>query len=504
MLLANTAQIRLADEIQIHEKKVPGIILMEEAGRLSAEAILSDYPDQQSFLIAVGPGNNGGDGLVIGRHLYLKDKEVQLFLSNSPDRFAGDALINYKIIAEMPVPIVHFGEEEIESVVHSFEEKPLLIDALLGTGIQSVLREPVSEMLTSLKKQQLRCVAVDLPSGLGAHTGELINDALQAERTYTFQMPKICHVIQPAAERCGEIRVLDIGIWPEVVEQLGIRRVWMDKSWAGKQVLPRKINSHKGSFGHALLAGGSRDMPGAICLSTFAAQKTGAGLTTVICPESCRQTIMNHCPEAMCKSLASDFLQMTDMAFWDKNLKNKQAVLMGPGMGQSEESVDFLRAVLPTIQVPLVLDADALNILANHDDLWALLPDSTILTPHPGEMRRLTGLEKVQSRRLEVAERLAQDKAVYVVLKGAGTIIACPDGQTFVNSNGNPGMATAGSGDVLAGIICSLLVQGYEVAIAAALGVYLHGKAGDDAAQHIGMHGMTAMDIARHISVDKL
>lgn len=504
MLLANTAQIRQADEIQIRERKVPGIILMEEAGRRCAEAIMEDYPDQHSFLIAVGPGNNGGDGLVIGRHLHLKGKEVQLYLSHPSERFEGDALINHKIIAEMPVPLVHFGEEELEFVVQSFDQRPILVDALLGTGIQSALREPVSTLIAGLKKLDLTCLAVDLPSGLGAHTGELINECLRAEKTYTFQLPKICHAVQPAAAQCGAIRVLDIGIWPEVIEQLKISRHWMDAHWAEDKVKGRATNSHKGSFGHLLLAGGSLEMAGAITLSTLGALKSGAGLATVFCPESCRQTILNHCPEAICRTLDTRYLAHTDLGLWDQSLKDKGAVLIGPGMGQRKETVAFLRAVLPTIQVPLVLDADALNILARHDDLWALLPDSTVLTPHPGEMRRLTGLENVQHRRLESAERLAQDKEVIVVLKGAGTVVACPDGRTYVNATGNPGMATAGSGDVLAGMIGSLLAQGYEAGMAAGLGVFLHGLAGDSAAESMGMGSMTAMDIARHIMVDKL
>ncbi|MCI4667415.1 MAG: NAD(P)H-hydrate dehydratase [Bacteroidia bacterium] len=504
MLLANTAQIRRADEVMILEKKLPGILLMEEAGRKFTEAIFRDYPAQESFFIVVGPGNNGGDGLVIGRMLHLYGKEVQFFLSHPAERFTGDALINYQVIAEMPIPLVHFGEEELDSVASSFSTKPLLIDSLLGTGIQTGLREPMSLLIPQLKKLHLETVAVDLPSGLGAHTGEIINDCLEANRTYTFQLPKICHAVMPAAKLCGEIEILDIGIWPEVIEQLEIKREFMDSAWANRHLVLRDTNSHKGNFGHLLLVGGSKDMPGAITMSTYAAMRTGLGLASVFCPEACTQTLLNHCPEAMCKGNMGDHLSPGSLHNWDKALAGKDAVLIGPGMGHTEETETFLKEILPRIQVPLIMDADALNILAANDDMWTLLPDSTIITPHPGEMRRLTGLENIQDRRLEVAERLAQDKGVIVVLKGAGTIVASPDGHTYVNGSGNPGMATAGSGDVLAGMIGSLVAQGYEAGKAAALAVFFHGQAGDRAAGKFGMAGLTAMDISRNIFVDKL
>jgi len=504
MLLANTAQIRKADQIQIFEKKLPGIILMEEAGSLSAKAIQRHYPDQKSFLIAAGPGNNGGDGLVIARYLHLTGREVQVLLSHPIERYEGDAKINYQVLAELPVPLILYGEEPLEVIVNSFMERPLLIDALLGTGIQSELREPASLIIRELSTFSLRTIAIDLPSGLGAHTGELINMPLKADLTLTFQLPKICHAVMPAAASCGKIEVLDIGIWPEVITALDIQRRLLDPDFLKAYVKDRQTEGHKGSFGHVLAVGGSENMAGAISMTAYAGMRAGAGLFSVLCPEEVKQTVLNHSPEVMCRAGEGKRLTSLSLPLFDEMLKEKKAVVMGPGMDTQKESLEFFKEALPMIQVPLVLDADALNLLAANPELWAFLPESTILTPHPGEMKRLSGLENVNDRRLETAERMAQDREVIVVLKGSDTLIALPDGRTFVNPTGNPGMGTGGSGDVLTGIIGALLAQGYEPWMAACLGVFAHGQAGDRAAAKLGMGRMTALDIARQLNVDKL
>lgn len=502
MHLSNAAQVREADRIQIEERHVPGILLMEQAGRLAAEAILIRFPDQLEYLILAGPGNNGGDGLVIARYLFLAGKEVQVLLSHTGERYVGDAKINYKILAELPVPLLLYGEEVLDDIFRSFGRPPILIDALLGTGIQSKLRAPISDLIRELKTFDLQTIAIDLPSGLNASTGEAVNAPLTAQLTLSFQLPKVCHSITPASLYCGELVVLDIGIWSDTIDQLGIQRHLMTETWFQQVRRIRPLDAHKGTMGHLLVIGGSQDMAGAIALTGLASLKTGVGLSTVLAPSSCRSVVLNTAPELMCiasenrnkKRLGSDSLSL-----FEEVLGHKQAVILGPGLGLHEETAAFVETILPRIQVPLVLDADALNLLSQHPEWWNMLPDSTILTPHPGEMKRLTGLENVNMRRLEIAERLAQDRHVIVVLKGAGTIIALPDGRTYVNTTGNPGMATAGSGDILTGMIGSLLAQGYEPEKAAAMAVFLHGRAGDQAAQTLGQASLTARDIANHI-----
>lgn len=502
MLLANSQQIRTADKIQIEERGFPGILLMENAGRMCAEFLFENYPGQKSFLVLAGPGNNGGDGLVIARHLFLAGKEVQVLLSHPPTRFTGDAAVNYRIISELPIPLLFWDEEDPDDIVSSFAESPIVIDALLGTGIHDSLRGPIADIVAFFRNHPAPRIAIDLPSGLSADTGEAINQPIPAHHTLTFQLPKICHYVTPASNYCGEISTFDIGLWPEVIESLGIRRRVLDNTESQLVLKNQRADSHKGTFGHVLAAGGSRHMAGSIAMTAFSALKSGAGLVTVVTPGSCRQTILNHVPEAMCLGAGDEdmfTLGVAAIEIFDQALKGKQAVCIGPGLSNETDTYEFLSAVLPMVQVPLVLDADALNLLAESPEMWAMIPEKTIITPHPGEMKRLMGLDTVNNRRMESAERLAQDRNVVVVLKGAGTIIASPDGNTYVNTSGNPGMATAGSGDVLTGVICSLLAQGYSPEVAATLGVYLHGQAGDRAVHTHGMRGLLAMDLAREL-----
>ena len=500
MLLAHTAQIREADRIQIEDRNLPGILLMEQAGRLSAEAILRRYPERRGALILAGPGNNGGDGLVIARYLHLAGWEVQVLLSHDPARYTGDALINYRIIAELPVPLLRYEEEELSDVLGAFRQPPVLVDALLGTGIRSELRGPVAEMLAALRGTALPVVAIDLPSGLSADTGEAINEVLPAACTLTFQLPKVCHHVTPAALACGAVEVLDIGIWPEVIGQLGIRREVLDRDRVRGWYRPRQRDGHKGSYGHALLVGGSRPMAGAMALSGGSALTGGAGLVTALTPGSVRLPLLAQLPELMCRAFGDEACARLDEAaagLFDDALRGKAAVAIGPGLGTHPDTAAFLETILPHIQVPLVLDADALNLLAEHPHWWATLPESTILTPHPGEMRRLTGLANINDRRLEAAERLATDRNAIVILKGAGTIIALPDGRSYVCPAGNPGMATAGSGDVLTGVLVGLLAAGYPPEVAAPLGVWLHARAGDLAVAAQGQESLRAGDITR-------
>lgn len=503
MYLADATQIRTADKIQIEDRRFPGILLMEQAGKLAAEVILSRFASESRFLILAGPGNNGGDGLVIARYLYLAGKETEILYSHEPSRYTGDAAINEEIVSRFPMSRKVFGDVSAAYLEEILLRRPIVIDALLGTGVDSVLRGPVAEMIAIVRQKQPTVVAIDLPSGLDASTGAVRNLVPQAVLTLTFQLPKICHYITPAANACGEVVVLDIGIWPEVVESLHIKRILLDETFCGNQYRIRKNDGHKGTFGHVLIVGGSRNMAGSVSLAALAAIYAGAGLCTVFTPDSCRQTVLSAAPEVMCIGAGEPGrarLMERDADVFRDILTGKSSVVLGPGMGQDIETQAFMAAILPMIEVPLVIDADALNFLAIRSDLWNYLPEKTILTPHPGEMQRLTRREDVNEQRLEVAEEMALRRKVVTLLKGAGSIIATPEETTYVNTSGNSGMATGGSGDVLSGIIGSLCAQGYTPSIATALGVYLHGKAGDAAAGIYGEEGVTARRIAHAFS----
>ncbi|MEM6342498.1 MAG: NAD(P)H-hydrate dehydratase [Bacteroidota bacterium] len=499
MLLADADQIRRADQIMIEQFQFPGILLMETAGRLATEQILRLYPEQGSFLILCGPGNNGGDGLAIARRLYLAGKEVVLLFSHSGERFDGDAGINYQIVRQLPIPIKKWDPEEAESYCAN---QPLLIDALLGTGINAELRGNIAEMIAFFRTQDLACVAIDLPSGMNASSGYMLNPVIAASHTLTFQLPKICHYVTPAANACGLVHNLDIEIWPQVIDRLEIRRRVLDNHFVERLSQKRPSDSHKGTFGHVLLIGGSRNMSGAICLTAEASMRSGVGLCTVLCPEPCRQPLLTRLPEAMCVGLGSaerSTLELGDLPVIKKMMQGKSAIAIGPGMGTGSETAALLKALLPLIEVPLILDADALNLLAKLPNWQNLLPSNCVLTPHPGEMRRLSKVVAVNQYRLETTERLARESGACVVLKGKYSLIAHPDGRTYVNPTGNAGMATAGSGDVLTGIIASYLAQSYPSLSAAALGVYHHGLAGDLAAQANSQAALIASDIIREL-----
>ncbi len=498
MYLANTQQIRQADQLMIEEMDFPGILLMEEAGKKAAEKLVELYPGQQDYILLVGPGNNGGDGWVIARYLHLWGKHVQIYCSHDPLRLQGDARINFEIVRHLPIAYGIWNPQHSDRILDEVHP-PVLVDALLGTGIRDVLRDPIATMLEYWEEKSLPVVAIDLPSGLSADSGGLINSVLEAEHTLTFQLPKICHHVYPAASMCGDIHVLDIGIWDSVIQRLEIRRELLDDAFVRKVYQNRLANTHKGNFGHALVIGGSHAMPGAIAMTAEAVMRSGAGLCTVFCPVGVGPILNTRLPEAMCWEGEGPYFSMEDVETFLELLSGKNVVIVGPGMGREDETFDFFARILEEINVPLVIDADGLNLLSELEKFESYLGPDTILTPHPGEMQRFIG-HPIQPRRMENAEQFATDTASILVLKGAGTVIALPDGHTFINPTGNPGMATGGSGDILTGIIGGLIAQGYAPVIAAPLGVYLHGKTGDLLLEREGMEGLLASDIARHVS----
>lgn len=498
MYLANSSQIRQADRMMIEGHGFPGILLMETAGRKAAEHVLKRFPAQSLYLILAGPGNNGGDGLVIARYLHLAGKTVQLCLSHPPEDFKGDAALAFAALGGSDIPIALWAEATLDP--STLPHGTLLIDALLGTGIHSEFRPPISDILRAFRTLDFPTVAIDLPSGLDANTGAVLNTPLSADLTLTFQCPKICHFTHPAASHCGEVITVDIGIWPSVLESLGIRRFLTTPEVLHDWHQPRHTTGHKGSYGHALLIGGSAPYAGAIALAAHAALHLGAGLSTAFLPHIAREAVHALGPEVMLLGQAGDQIGPAAIPALEDTLSNKAAVGIGPGLGQGPDQYAFLQTFLQVNTLPLVLDADALNLLATYPDLWQWIPENSILTPHPGEMRRLQPQPDPLQNRLEAAEALAQHRKVIVVLKGAGTLIASPDGQTWVNPTGNPGMGTGGTGDVLTGAIVGLLAQGYAPLRAAAMGVYLHGLAGDRVAEQLGQEGITASLLMHHLA----
>lgn len=503
MFLADTQQIRRTDQVMIETFDFPGILLMETAGRKSAEQIIQDFPNQDLYLILAGPGNNGGDGLVIARYLMGWQKQVRIICPHDPETWQGDAGINWKHLRHLQPRVIQYEAGTAEDLFQELPAQTLVVDALLGTGVNSTLRGPLAELVAYFRGREFPAVAIDLPSGLSSDTGNLMNEPIPARFTCTFALPKICHFLTPAANYCGEIRVVEIGIRPEVVDGLGIKRRLLTHEFIRQHYRGRATDSHKGSHGHAWLAGGSKSMAGAIVLAARSALHMGAGLSTALVPGSARCALYRETAEVMNRSFGNEdqaYLEAGAVAVWQEAGLHTSALAIGPGLDKNAQTLGFVRAMLFAWQGPLVLDADALNLLSENPELWDLLPENTILTPHPGEMARLTGVQEVQSHRLELAEELAARRKVIVVLKGAGTVIAFPNGDTWVNCSGNAGMATAGSGDVLTGAITAWLAQGYTPQEAALMGVYLHGLAGDLLAAEAGQEGVTAEGLISFLS----
>lgn len=499
MLLANSAQIRRADQLMIEQYNLPGLLLMETAGRKCAEFILQHFPDhERGFLVLAGPGNNGGDGFVIARYLRAAGKYVEVLLSHPPERLRGDALINFRALTGRRIPIAIFGESEPSML----SADTYVIDALLGTGLKKAPHGNISEIIDICRKLNRPCIAIDLPSGLNADTGLIADEfePLVAEYTLTFQCPKLCHFTTPASNYCGKVVTIDIGILPAVMEQLNIRRRIIDGKLASELwMLPAK-DTHKGKQGHSLFIGGSKQYAGAIALSAHAALHSGGGLSTALTVEAARTAVFEVGPEVMVNALPGDFLSGIH-AEEVKGIVRQcapDAVGIGPGLGQ--EAAQLMPGLLEELkELPLVLDADALNIVAKKPDLWRKIPPQTILTPHPGEFRRLYAPGLAEEDRVAAAESFVQKRRAILVLKGAHTIVAAAGKDTYINSTGNPGMATAGSGDVLTGTITALLARGYIPFDAAVLGVYLHGLAGDLCAEESGQAGVTAGGIMRKL-----
>lgn len=502
---------------------VPSLDLMENAGKGVARFLAERYAPlaDHKLLVACGRGNNGGDGLVVARLLRQNGLDPRVLLFADPNQLRGDAAVNYARLAETGPPEAIPDAEAWRGILPGLANTTLIVDALLGTGLSKPLQGFLLEVVRDLNRiSGARRVAVDLPSGLSADTGELIGECIQADASITFTAPKYAHVFPPACEKIGEWRVEPIGTPPEKIEQDKnlflslIRR--HDLGWL---TAPRKLDSHKGMYGHALIVAGSVGKTGAAALAAKSALRAGAGLVTVATPQSALPVIAALGMEFMTEPLPETPAGTVSSSALDESKPNgarhskldalaesKSVVAVGPGLGNHPETVEVIRRFVNHCPAPIVLDADGLNAFAGRADEIKAKGRIRVLTPHPGEMARLTGLATadLQERRIEVARDFAMRHSLHLVLKGARTLIAAPDGRVAVNPTGNPGMATGGTGDCLTGIVAGLLASVIarssnpdvgEVSRAVEAAVYLHGLAGDIAAARTGEASMIAGDL---------
>jgi NAD(P)H-hydrate epimerase len=465
------------------------------------------YPTLQRIGVFVGKGNNGGDGLVIARQLAHTGQEVNIYLASPAESFTGEALTNLDIAKNLGLQI-----KEILTDVASIKSLrcELLVDAIFGTGLRGAVREPVANIINAINDLPIPILAVDLPSGLDADTGNPLGTYVQADRTVTIGLPKRGLLVHPGAELAGKLEVVDIGFPQQVIDAQNIKVNWTTKKDATQWIPPRSPASYKGSYGRVLVVAGSTGMTGAAALASEAALRAGAGLVTLAIPKSLNPILEVKLSEVMTLPLpeteAGSLAESATSTILEYAEKTKSVLAIGPGLSQHPETVGLVHQLISEnhkqeLGLRMVIDADGLNALAQSTDLISLLGAEAVLTPHPGEMARLTNfpISNLESNRIGTAEEFANQYGVTLVLKGAPTVTTDPNGNTWINSTGNPGMATAGMGDVLTGIIAGLMAQNVPSEKAAMLGVYLHGLAGDIAAETLGMHGLIAGDVLQAV-----
>lgn len=501
MRILTAEEMRLADSTAINTYKIPGVVLMENAGRaLADEAVELAGGAEKKYLIIAGGGNNGGDGFVAARHLLNRGAQVRLFLTSPIEKFKGDALINYQILQKLGLDGQVIEENKRLNVLKiALLQTDLIIDCVFGTGLNSVVRGLYTDIFDLINASNVPILACDIPSGLSADSGRPLGKAVCADRTVTFAYPKLGLCLPEAASYVGELKVIDISLPHDMAELADVRRELLDDDFCRLWLRPRDKSGHKGNYGHLLMLAGSPDMPGAAILAAKGALRSGVGLLSAALPQGARRAFSTVCPEVMFVSAAEN----ADGVFTPDAAERicdftANALLVGPGLGSNPDTKELVRSVIANYGGRMVIDADGLNALVGHTELLAQTKKPPVITPHPGEMARLCGLTvaEVQSNRVETALTYARKWQTVLVLKGAGTLIADPEGRLFVNPTGNAGMATGGSGDVLAGVIGALLAQNLPTAIAAALGVYLHGKAGDLAAAKSSKLALSASMIA--------
>lgn len=481
---------------------LPGSALMENAGRAVADVASARYPVSgcSHVLVLAGPGNNGGDGLVVARHLHDAGYRVTAYLVNRSR--IGDA--KEKLLIQRKVPILDLATDlDLRGLDLLLRESDLVVDAILGTGRSRPIGEPLAGVFARVNDASLvPIVAVDLPSGVNSDTGEADPLTIRATLTVSLGNPKRGLLLGAAAGYVGDLVNADIGIPEELSDALNVQ--YADVAFVGRAIPRRSKISHKGSFGHVLIVAGSRLYTGAPVLAALGAERVGAGLVTLACPESIRPTLAAHTLETTFLPLPDDGLGEFGPAAADSikdRLTEYDAILVGPGIGRSRSTETFLAALLASLEAinhPTIIDADALTLLSSWTNWWERLPVDTILTPHPGEMARLLG-RPVGADRIEAARQAAATWRAIVVLKGAYTVIATPDRSATVLPFANSALATAGTGDVLGGAILGLLGQRASAADAAMTGAFLHGLAGEFLAKDRGSAGGLAFEVADNL-----
>lgn len=504
MYAATAAQSRSIDRRTIEEIGIPSPVLMENAGLAVAAAVARRCGGVRgrSIVVLCGKGNNGGDGFVVARHLAVQGARVRLFLAGARDKLSGDAALEAQIAANMGLPIAEL--QSPAGAAEALAGADAAVDALLGTGTRGEVTGLMADLIEALNAGPAPVVAVDVPSGLNVDTGLPCGHCVRAVETVTFGVLKRGLALYPGAAYAGRVVLAPISIPDAAIEAEGIGVCLLQAPDAAALLPRREAWAHKGSAGSVLVAGGSLGMAGAAAMAALSALRVGAGLVRLAVPASLNDVLQAKATEVITLPVAqTDAGSFAPAGLRDavERAGGSECVALGPGLGRNPETVRGFLEILPEVKAPLVIDADGLNALAEHPEVFGRLASPPVLTPHPGEMSRLLGksVADVQGDRIAAAEEAARRFHAIVVLKGAGTVVAGPDGAVSINSTGNAGMASAGMGDVLTGTIAGLVAQGLAPRDAAVLGVFVHGLAGDLAAADRGGIGLLATDVQERL-----
>ena len=507
MKIVTGAEMQTLDRRTITEAHVPSPVLMERAG----EGIVRHLEEHcgpargKTITILCGKGNNGGDGLVVARLLHRRRAQIHVVLLTAVTDLGRDAATMYRRLVRVTGRTAIVPFRSVDQVRLLLASSDILVDALLGTGLSSLVTGTYREAIELINSAGKPIIAIDIPSGLHADTGTILGHAIRATLTIACGLPKLGLYVNAGIDQAGAIRIADIGIPPAYVDAIESRTLLLTSDSAFQSLPERARSSHKGTFGHVGIIAGSVGKTGAAALAARAALRVGAGLVTVATPSSVNDVLEAKLLEAMTMPLPETKARTLARSGLDRVLafiQARTAIAIGPGLSTHHETIELVQSLMKHLDRPSVLDADALNALAGRASLLTECTTPPILTPHPGEMARLevdATTQSVNADRIGTARRFARERGVFVVLKGARTVIARPDGLVAICPTGNPGMATAGTGDVLTGMIVGLLAQRVPAWEAACAATYFHGLAGDLASQQLGQPGMLAGDLIAQI-----
>lgn len=506
MRIATEKDIRIIDQMATEKYAMPSYLLMEGAGLALANVVKEHLDGMKRVIVIVGMGNNGGDGIVCARHLHNAGFDVSVYLIGNIKKLSEDAVRHYEMLKPLEIVTESINDNSgIKKMGKRIRPGDLVVDCLFGIGIQREIEGVYQLVVEEINASNGYVIACDIPSGIKADDAIVMGCAVKADETVAMCLPKIGNIMYPGAAYNGILKVADIGIPRELINEVPMTLSVISEDIIRNIIPKREKNTHKGSYGKAVLIAGTYGMTGAAILASTATLRSGVGLLRLIIPESLYTVITSSVPEAVIIPISETrrgVFAINQIEKIIKNCENADVVAIGPGCGQSSEISEVLRQLFTEVEIPIVIDADGLNTLSKNIDLINNATKDIVMTPHPGEMSRLTGLtiEQINMRPIEIAIEYAKKWHVTIVLKGAKTVVATKTGAAYVNHNGNPGMATAGSGDVLTGIITALIAQGVSPEKAAIAGVYLHGSAGDFMAEVKGEYGLIAGDIVEGLT----